>query len=138
MGFLGISIEDLVPFPTVEETKSVSSDGCCTEDHGMIDAGTAPIDERMCLLGSRCDTQERIACRKRLRRYAAMMQSLAESPQDVETRTSTEAIQEEYQSTHHLLLLLLLTLSMFIVSYFPSACLLYFPFANFWASIPDK
>lgn len=109
-----ISIEDLVPFPTVEETKSVSSDGCCTEDHGMIDAGTAPIDERMCLLGSRCDTQERIACRKRLRRYAAMMQSLAESPQDVETRTSTEAIQEEYQSTHHLLLLLLLTLSMFI------------------------
>ena len=91
------------------------SDGSCGEDHGMVGSGSVPMDERTCLLGQ-CTTEERLACRQRLRRYAAMQQNDMDAPQDEEAQDSAAALREEYQSTHHLLLLLLLTVSMFVVS----------------------
>lgn len=110
-----INIEDIVPFPAAgEDTKSVLSDGSCSEDHGLIGTGgSIPVDERTCLLGN-CTTQERLACRQRLRRYATDIQSVSDSPQDEGTAGPQEALMEEYQSTHHLLLLLLLSVSMFV------------------------
>ncbi|KAK7474300.1 hypothetical protein BaRGS_00034435, partial [Batillaria attramentaria] len=110
-----ISIEDIVPFSVAnDDSKSVLSDGSCTEDHGLVGSGgSVPMDERTCLLGN-CNTQERLACRQRLRRYAADVQSLSDTPQDEGGGGPREALQEEYQSTHHLLLLLLLSVSMFV------------------------
>lgn len=110
-----VSIEDIVPFPPLnEDAKSVMSDGSCTEDHDLVGgSNTIPIDERTCLL-SKCNTQERLACRQRLRRYAVDIQSAAETPQEEGGGGPREALQEEYQSTHHLLLLLLLSVSMFV------------------------
>lgn len=81
----------------------------------MVGSGSVPMDERTCLLGQ-CTTEERLACRHRLRRYAAMQQNDMDAPQDEEAQDSAAALREEYQSTHHLLLLLLLTVSMFVVS----------------------
>ncbi|KAL8621302.1 hypothetical protein ACOMHN_008127 [Nucella lapillus] len=105
------SIEDIIPFPT--DQKSVRSDSSCEEDHGMVRSGAIPIDERTCLLG-RCTTEERLACRQRLRRYASAQESGVDSPQDEESMEPVQALKEEYQSTHHLLLLLLLSISMFV------------------------
>ena len=81
----------------------------------MVGSGSVPMDERTCLLGQ-CTTEERLACRQLLRRYASMQQSDVDSPQDEESQDSVKALSEEYQSTHHLLLLLLLSVSMFVVS----------------------
>ena len=59
--------------------------------------------------------QERLACRQRLRRYASDLPTL-DSPQDEVSQDPGQYLKEEYQSTHHLLILLLLSVSMFIVS----------------------
>ncbi|KAK7110797.1 lysosomal cholesterol signaling protein-like isoform X2 [Littorina saxatilis] len=108
-----VNIEDIIPFPSAEDTKSVMSDGSCTEDHGMLGSGVVPIDERTCLL-SQCTTDERLACRQRLRRYAADQPNTVDSPQEEEAQDASDSLREEYQSTHHLLLLLLLSISMFV------------------------
>ena len=111
----GASIEDIIPFPaTVDDSKSMS-DGSCCEDHGLMESGVLPIDERTCLLGQ-CTSEERSACRPLLRRYAAEQENRMDSPQEEGLQNAAEALRQEYQSTHHLLLLLLLTVSMLIVS----------------------